>query len=54
MIPAGCVHTRGRVRCFDEAFTELKEDDCVRFSISFHSDEDPTIDFSTGYFELIH
>lgn len=54
MIPAGCVHTRGRVRCFDEAFTELKEDDCVQFSISFHSDEDPTIDFSTGYFELIH
>lgn len=52
MIPAGCVHTRGSVHCFDDAFKELKESDQVQLSFSFASDEDPTIDFSTGYFEL--
>lgn len=52
LIPAGCVHTRGDARSYDKPFTELKDSDIVRLSFSFTSEEDPSLDFSTGYFEL--
>ncbi len=51
-IPAGCVYVSGRAYSTADAFAELKEGDVVQLSFSFTCEEDPTIDFSTGYFEL--
>lgn len=52
VLPAGYIMKSQSLWSYDEAFRDARKGDSVEVSLSFRCEEDPSADFSTGYFRV--